>query len=392
MRRLLPAFVLASAFAGLCLQACRYSVRDTGFVDFGSVPYRLELAAGDLPDAVADLYRQSAASLLLDSNIEFGVGSPTTPGRPTLSLTDATGRRFDAIQEAPLPRQREEVTQLMESIVASPLRENIHREALQSFAVLVLVEGTEAAANERARSVLQKAIDAVERLMPGMPKPVAVPPQLIVVPISGQSSEALTLWGLGLDPAPDPDPRLAIVYGRGRRLGAPLEGPTITRTAVQERLVMIGQDCECDLDRAWLKGLVLPGRWDRELQEIAARTLGFDPENPMVRTEVSRIVLRGEGERTRQSRPTSALALGYTEEAVDSGPTDSAVAGSDTDDSPSATNGPLAATASAEPKNAVPAATAPASTAGPIWVLFLGGLAAAVGAGVWILRRGTRNQ
>jgi hypothetical protein len=386
MRRLLPSLALMLTSTVLPLEACRYSIRDTGFVDLGLGAYRLELAPGIVSGDVAAFFRQAAEGALLDSNVEFAAGTEPASGGAGLHITDATGRRLELVKASSLPRQREEVMRLMESVATSPRREDIVREALRSFAVLVLVEGTNASANRQTRETLDAAVRAVERLMPGMPKPVAIPPQRVVVPVSEQSGEALLLWGLGLDPAPAADPRLALVYGRGRRLGVPLEGPMITRTAVQERLVMIGQDCECDLDRAWLKGPVIPGRWDRELQQIAARTLGFDPENPMVRTEVSRIVLRGEGDRTRQSRPASALALGYTEESVDGGGEENAVAGLAEDSASTNSQAPAVTTPGKSPPRKPD--TAGASS---LWVVVLGGLAATIVAGVWVGRRGTRN-
>ena len=67
-----------------------------------------------------------------------------------------------------------------------------------------------------------------------------------------------------------------------------------------------------------------PARWDSARQTAAARTLGFDPENPLVRTEVSRIVLRGPtpGQSRRATTPSDAdpLAFGYREDAVDPDP------------------------------------------------------------------------
>lgn len=387
MRRLLPTLALVLASTGLSLEACRYSIRDTGFVDLGLGAYRLELAPGIVSGEVAAFFRQAAEGALLDSNVEFAAGTEPASGDAGLHITDATGRRLELVKAGSLPRQREEVMRLIESVATSPRREDIVREALRSFAVLVLVEGTNASANQQCRETLDAAVRAVERLMPGMPKPVAIPPQRVLVPVSEQSGEALLLWGLGLDPAPAGDPRLALVYGRGRRLGVPLEGPMITRTAVQERLVMIGQDCECDLDRAWLKGPVIPGRWDRELQQIAARTLGFDPENPMVRTEVSRIVLRGEGDRIRQSRPASALALGYTEESVDGGGEENAVAGLAEDSASTNSKAPVIATPGKSPS-----AKPDFAGAKSLWFVVLAGLAATIVAGVWIGRRGTRDR
>jgi hypothetical protein len=266
----------------------------------------------------------------------------------------------------------------------------------------VLVEGTDTEETARVRRITEAASGTIQRLMPSMPKPVDTPPRLISIPLAQQAAEAVLIWGLGFDPKPTSEARLAIVYGRGRRLGSTLEGPTITRTALQERLALIGQDCECDLDRAWLKGPVLPGRWSRDLQQTASRLLGFDPENPLVRTEVSRIVLRGEGDRTRARKPTTVLGLGYAEESVDATDTETVGAGdSNSGDSKliTATNGvtraqPGGATQdSLRPDtNSVPVTgTAPPQT-GPIWIALGGAFGISVLAGVWVAAKSSRKH
>jgi hypothetical protein len=136
---------------------------------------------------------------------------------------------------------------------------------------------------------------------------------VIRVPAGRLAAERVTLWGLGFDPEPADEPRVALVFGRGRRIGSPLEGPLITQTVVQERLVIIGQDCECELDREWMKGPLLPARWDAGRQQQALHSLGFDPENPLVRAEVSRIVLRGPVTGQVKKLAGTASGLGYAE-------------------------------------------------------------------------------
>lgn len=382
MKRFLPLILAASAILGLPAQACRYSIRDTGFVDFDTSVYRLQLAPGTAPPATTTLFLQTAASLFLDSNLEFD-GTESAANGTGLRLLDATGRHLLISSPEKLPGDAPGIERLLESIASSPARSRIQAEALRSFAVIILVEGTNATANARVLEALRTAIASVERLMPSMPKPVSVPPQLVQISASAVPAEAVLLWGLGLVPEPTADPRLALVYGRGRRLGEPLEGPAITRTAVQERLVLIGQDCECDLDRSWLKGPVIPGRWDRGLQEGAAKSLGFDPENPMVRSEVSRIVLRGDGERKRSSRPSSALALGYSEEPVDDTP------GTSPATAPAAQSPTLAvAPALSNPEIAIPAAQGTPTT----WWLLGAGMVAALLTGIGIARHGLRRH
>jgi hypothetical protein len=380
----LIAFALGGILLPFSASACRYSIRDTGFVDLATESYQLELAHPPAFAATAKLYTQAAAGLFLESNVSFVTKDSASP---FLRLANGTGRSLDLAAGQPLPRDAAAIARVLESVVASPRREDIHREALRAYAVIVLVEGTDATDNERVRAAIRNATTGIAKLMPSMPKPVDVPPQLVTIPVTEQGAESVLIWGLGFEPRLSPEARVALVYGRGRRLGSPLEGALITRTALQERLAMIGQDCECDLDRAWLKGPVLPGRWDRELQQLAAKTLGFDPENPMVRTEVSRIVLRGEGDKAKSKKPSTALALGYTEESVDAAATDSSAAV----DEAAETNSP----------SSTPSTTAPPSTpkppplatpsARPVWFALFGFLAAAVAAGLIVLRRSRRN-
>lgn len=375
-------FLLSSLVRPFSASACRYSIRDTGFVDLDTESYSLELAHPAAFAAAARLYTQAAAGLFLEANVSFTAKESATPW---LRLSDTGGRSLVLAGGLPLPTEANGIGRLLESAVASPRREDIHRESLQAYAVIVLVEGTDAADNRRVRAAIATASAAIARQMPSMPKPVEVPPQLVTIPVTEQGAEAVLLWGLGFEPRLSPEARVAIVFGRGRRLGEPLQGALINRTVLQERLAMIGQDCECDLDRAWLKGPVLPGRWDRELQQLAAKTLGFDPENPMVRTEVSRIVLRGEGDKARSKKPSSALALGYVEESVDA-------AGDSSETKPSAGPAPTSLVANRLPASTVPPPP-PLGTpaARPFWFALFGLLAAAFCAGLMLLRRSRRS-
>ncbi|MGE3309665.1 MAG: hypothetical protein AB7O66_06820 [Limisphaerales bacterium] len=303
--------------------ACRYSVRDTGFVDLGSEPYRLILHRGpETPSPIPTDFEQAAAAVLLDANVRF-TSQPSAEGTPSrLTLRSPDGRELPlALLDGPdRPSSRAEIVELLERAVASPTRTQLHDELLRAYAVLVLVEGSDAEANRRARQTLAEAISAITRLLPAMPKPVDVPPRILTIPERSATAESVLLWGLGMDPKPTRDPRVAVAFGRGRLVGAPLEGALITRTVVQDRLALIGQDCECDLDRASLQGPVIPARWDTARQRAAAAALGFDPENPLIRAEISRIVLKGPanpGARRTSSSAFDALALGYSEEPIE---------------------------------------------------------------------------
>ena len=379
-------------FVAVSAWACRYSVRDTGFVDLGLEAYRLRW----VPESGASAEVRSKAELLLrDSNVVWdedsaGGGFPRTAG---LYLRDVEGR----ILSLPLPNPSDAPAVLrgVEMAVTSPLRERVYREGLRAYALVLLLEGTDGEANARVRQDVDSAITATARLLSSMPKPVETPPQLVAVSLKEQAAERVLVWGLGLDPASIESPRVVLVFGRGRRLGSPLEGPLITQTALRDRLLLIGQDCECDLDRAWLKGPLLPGRWGRELQQAALDTLGFDPGNPMVRAEISRIVERGPQNPGRRRPPSSGTSLGYSEESVEtvlgseSDPaeplnTGAASADSATSTNPTAAIAPTALTSSTALSKPPPAPT-PTNPGRGLWFVLAGALVVffAVGLGLW---------
>lgn len=308
----------------LGVYACRYSVRDTGFVDLGDAPYQLVLSGNNSPERV-EAFRGICSSSLLDANITFVVGEPSDQKVPSLTLEDGNGRSLLLSAGDEMPSSDSEIGDLIESVALSPLRARIHETALDAFAVVVFIEGADAEYNLRARSLIEAAIRNVARIMPSMPKPVDTPPAIIAVSRQQAATERVTLWGLGIDPLPRDEPRVAIMMGRGRRIGAPLEGPLLTQTVVQDRLAIIGQDCECELDRAWMKGPLMPARWDAGRQREAVQKLGFDPENPLVRAEVSRIVLRGPGERQLKKLAGGSSVLGYSEVMLDDLPMDAPV-------------------------------------------------------------------
>ncbi len=339
MRCRFPTLIL-HGFVGLALlfwispaYACRYSVRDAGFVDLGTHSFRLR---SRFPRELSEIQRaallQKARVLLSDSNISVVELSDSTDSQhPPGFLLEA-----DTEQGLSIPVGKgssAEFEAALHSIASSPTRDRLYQETLRAYAVVLLIEGTDTLANRRARADAQTAIEATTRLLASMPKPVSIPPQQISLSPDQQTREAVLLWGLGLDPALTDGPRIVLVYGRGRRLGAPLEGPLITQTALRDRLILIGQDCECDLDRAWLRGPLLPGRWTLDLQKTALTQLGFDPSNPMVRAEISRIVERGPQVGPRKRPPSSTQALGYSEDAVETSADSPSV-----DDPPEATD------------------------------------------------------
>jgi hypothetical protein len=63
---------------------------------------------------------------------------------------------------------------------------------------------------------------------------------------------------------------------------------------------------------------MMPHRWDSRRQSLAARELGFDPGNPLVVSEIRRILDRGPAGRPNASpAATDDLLFGYAEVPVE---------------------------------------------------------------------------
>ncbi|HNQ87489.1 MAG TPA: hypothetical protein PKM73_02510 [Verrucomicrobiota bacterium] len=305
---LLPARVLG----------CRYNVRDVGFVDIELEPYRLYvMAPADAPAAIGMPPGEALAVELRDCNIECELIAPgAEAAHPVLehvprergsSLPDAIlvspdGRvlQLPAAQaNRPFP---ERLASVLRQVASSPKREELLSATTQKFAAVLLIEGELADANRRARAAVAGSIAALEVEMRSMPKAVAQPPALVVLEAVRFEQERVLLWSLGLETAGAAEPRAVVVYGRARWMGPLMKGEEISERNLTGLLSIIGADCECDLDVTWTLGTRLPVRWDEARRVQAAEALGFDPENPVVRLEVGRIVARSGVPRDRPAR------------------------------------------------------------------------------------------
>ena len=383
MKRILSLLLLIPALPAI---ACRYSVRDTGFVELGSDPYRLVLQiSSSTPNSLREAFEQSAAAVFLDSNIRCSTSTDSTDGVARLTLLSPDNRTL-TVGEIPNTHSRIQMVESLERVALSRARIQLHEDLLQSYAVLVLVEGTDSHSNLRVRAILEEAGKAVARLFPSMPKPIDVlPPRILTVPADSIPAESVLIWGLGMEPRPESWPRVAVVFGRGRRVGDPIDSALLSQTLIQDRLALIGQDCECELDRSLLQGPVIPARWDAARQRTAAGSLGFDPENPLIRAEISRIVLKGPAKPSSKRSSTGAfdaLALGYTEEPVDAVETKPS--------SEVAVPVPKPSRASPSPPAEQPPKLTGAVLA--VWIGFSGLSLVAVAFGLWLLVRSRKDR
>jgi hypothetical protein len=100
-----------------------------------------------------------------------------------------------------------------------------------------------------------------------------------------------------------------------------LRDARLDERAVTAIVNTIGLNCECGLDRKWMQGTMIPQKWDEDVQKRFANQLGFDPESPAIRIEMSQILAKG-GKGQGANRQTQIggtlddLLMGYREGAL----------------------------------------------------------------------------
>lgn len=289
--------------------ACRYNVRETGFLYLGSRPYYFYgFVSEDTPAQMTSTFKQISHAFLKDSNIHFElINTHHQKDHPAMKHLDLwqVSSYPAAILVSPdgqslvlqVHKKDEPFDQTLKltigNILSSPKREEIIDKVIETYGVILLLEGKDAEKNSRAREAISGAIERITRQMKMMPKRITHPPALISMAPESFSREKILLWSLGLDDDRINAPHATVFYGRGRWIGPLMNAQEITETNLANILFVVGADCECGFDLSWVQGTMLPADWGEKRQSTVAKFLGFDPENPMVKMEMSRILKKG---------------------------------------------------------------------------------------------------
>ncbi|MCB9882328.1 MAG: hypothetical protein H6834_11105 [Planctomycetes bacterium] len=285
---------------------CRYTVRDVGFCDLGDRGYALRV---DPSNGALDLVRPLAHALFQDANVRFVEGSDGSS--PLVKAPDDREHAFDL---GPSPAR--DAALALRDLVSSPLRETLASHCLDHLCVALLVEGDDATSNTRARRAIERALRDVTTVFASMPKAVGKEPAMLTLPRDARERERWLLFSLGVDAA-ETEPVVAVVFGRGRRMGSTLRGDAIDAASIFRRMDWIGQSCECELDRSLMRGYPLLMEWPESLRERAVERLDFDPDSPAVIAEIRALLARGPGadriDDASEDESLDALLLGYEE-------------------------------------------------------------------------------
>jgi hypothetical protein len=320
--------------------ACRYTVRDVAFVELGDPGYLLAIYVDqETPAEQADLLREAAQIALLDSNV--GVEVVPMEGKSTSEFLNEMITRVRARGEALASDNRAIEYPLVElvapdgraleipfsaaersdgklagkkfrGLVHSDWTDRLLPNLMQEHSMVLLVESADSEKNQEAREWADECIERIKNSLEDLPKPIDLPPRLVVLSMEDARSEEVLLWSLGVERGPERPTQIAILFGRGRKLGPVLRLPETSQNEVLYSLAIVGQDCECGLDRIWMRGVMIPHVWTSLLESQAVEFLGFDPGSPMVKSEISRILARGPasyGPRSPGARPAADSLL-----------------------------------------------------------------------------------
>jgi len=294
---LAPFLLLATPFP---LSACRYTVREIGFSTLAfpayhlTIHHSLELAQQDV-DQLAELCEKTMA----ESNLVIEwVQRPTHRQDDPFAILTLDSLKTPLVFRSGGRTLSAFVLALRQEVLSSSMRRQILHEIPSAHAVVLLIAGKDPEQTQRSRLAIRQALQQIKPVLSLMPKPSAAPPVALELPFSRRGQERVLLWSLDvLDQAIEPT--AIVLYGRGRRMGPALQGDKITTEAIYYLLSLVGADCECDLDRSWLLGPMIPLSWTEKTQALVAHTLGFDPENPLVKMELFQIAKIGPGENAR---------------------------------------------------------------------------------------------
>jgi hypothetical protein len=291
------------------LSACQYNIRETGFVDFGMEQYHFYgFVNHETAAEIVVNFERACSSIFKNCNIvpeiinveaqqdhsALGyISQNNIHTFPSAVLVSPDSQVF--VIPIPISKQLSEndIKIVLENIVHSPLRNTIIDQVIKTYGVILIIEGAAHPENERIRKIGKQAIDAIESQMKLMPKSIEHPPELIVLNRIAFQKEELLLWSLGLESQNIRDTYAAVIYGKVRWIGPLLKGGEINEKSLANILSIVGQDCECGLDMRVMQGTRLPVKWDEKTQSRLVKHLGFDPENPVIKLEMNRIIRKG---------------------------------------------------------------------------------------------------
>ena len=190
------AALLACSALAMPAEACRYNVRDVGFVDLGEQPYTLILGySPDSSGAALDSLHWIATPALGESNVAWKqLSFLEAAERDILSSEDSKGMagsrlwlltpsgqvRQLAAYEDGLPAASE-IELRIKTLVNSASHEQLLKQTIDCHSVVMVIEGKNADENKRVVADAEEAIRQTFERRGEWDKPIARAPRLMVL-------------------------------------------------------------------------------------------------------------------------------------------------------------------------------------------------------------------
>lgn len=267
--------------------ACKYTIREIGFSTLSKVTYVLYRI-----DDTSSFFSKQLENKFAESNVVGrGLNLKADANNPIIKFAKSQKLIFPAFVLA-APDGRMIVLSkkdILNNALSSPAREQLLNFLPAAYASVILIDGKNMIENQSASELIDKTCERIENILPNMPKQVDVGPNMIRISNEQFDLEKVMLWSFGINEIPD-QPMALVVYGKGRIMGEKISYAQINDDIVYKYLSIIGADCECGLDRKWMLGYQMPLNWPKTIRQNLSNNLGFDVDNPMVLTEMSRIL------------------------------------------------------------------------------------------------------
>ena len=325
--------VLLTILLAVPALACRYTVREIGFADFGTDNYQLYFYKDKyVTEEMETQFKRISYAALLDANVQAEIidikkqadhpamkyyrqeKNHTSP-IAILVNPDSTKTLVFSLEKDE-GKFKESVWTLLEDVITSAARIEILMNIVKAYAVVLFIEGSDNNLNNKVLDEIDLSIKTITSTKDKMPKPVDNPPALVVLKHDQLKNERVLLWSLGLNEDYLLQPAVVILYGRGRIMGQALQNALLQQININNLLTIVGADCECGLDRTWILGKMLPIRWDKRRQKEVQKWHKFDAENPFVKAEMSQILSISPDKVRKQGALGTGTLYGYTEGAI----------------------------------------------------------------------------
>ena len=165
--------------------ACRYTVREIGFSDIGSIPYILYIyTKSDMPEKDNSTIKKLSFALLFETNIkpeiinideerdsitQYHLNKYNIHSFPSALFVSPYGESMICSLNYPGRSFDESVWLLLENLASSTIRNSITDMLLRSYCIVLMIEGKDARKNENTIHEAKEAISEITPVLDQMP-------------------------------------------------------------------------------------------------------------------------------------------------------------------------------------------------------------------------------